>query len=59
MAKLPYQIRIHQDQLKQIKEKALREKRSVNSMIEILLEHGLQYHGVQNENGNVLTYKET
>lgn len=50
MAKLPYQIRIKPDQLKVIKERAVQEKRSVNNMIEVLLENGLKYNGIRNEN---------
>lgn len=43
MAKIPYPTRLDPDLLEAIKQQAKIQKRSVNSMIEILCEYGLQY----------------
>jgi len=43
MAKIPYPTRLDPQLLDDIKEQARTRKRSVNNMIEVLLQYGMQY----------------
>lgn len=53
MVKTPYQIRISQDLLEKIRNQAQAEQRSINNMIEVLLNYGLIYSSIKEENAPV------
>ena len=58
MPKVPYPTRLDPELLESVREQAKIQKRSVNNMIEVLLEIGLQYaSGTPIENGAMVENK--